>query len=352
MQEFYRNNKVFIDKLLLLLAIAVILLVIVFLFGYIAPFVAGYVISLILSPLVGFVHRKWRIPRGIASAMLILILLAGLGALGTFLVGTLIDEMAAFAQDIPNYIASLQALIERVGGNLLGTFGMSDVNIDIDVLLTQLITLATGVLQGAVEGGGVLIAIPYAILRILLTIISAFFFIKDKEVIKDFVQGLLPERLIARAAIVRDGVVKALVGYAKGQLIVMAYVSTISVIGLLIIGSQYSLFIGIGIGFFDLIPIFGAGGIFIPWAVFSFLNGNMVFGVGLLVIYGIIFIVRQVREPKVVGDQMGIHPLILLMSVYVGITTLGPVGILAGPLITLTIKIIMESNMISDPMED
>ena len=185
-----------------------------------------------------------------------------------------------------------------------------------------------------------------------MTIISAFFFIKDKEVIKTFVLGLLPERLIARAAVVRTGVVRAIVGYAKGQLIVMAYVSTISVIGLLIIGSPYSLFIGIGIGLFDLIPIFGAGGIFIPWAIFSFLNGNMAFGIGLLVVYGVIFVVRQVLEPKVVGDQMGIHPVILLMSVYVGITTLGPVGLFAGPLITLTIKIIMESNPTTDIVED
>lgn len=339
MRDIYQNNKIFIHKLLLLLVIGLLVIVAVFLMSYIAPFVAGYIISLVLSPLVGLLHRKWSIPRGLTAAVLILTLLAAIGLVGGLLIGRIMTEIGAFINDFGFYLESAQILLENFLYSIGGNF-----QLDFDLLSAQVLTLATGLLQGAMDGGGFFTAIPYAVLRILLTIISAFFFIKDKEVIKDFLVSLFPKRLVTRAKIVREGVLRALVGYAKGQLIVMAYVSTISVLGLAIIGSPYALFIGLGIGVFDLIPVFGAGGILIPWAALSALNGNMAFAVGLLVVYGIIFLARQILEPKVVGKQIGIHPLILLMSVYVGITTMGPVGILAGPLITLTIKTIMEAE--------
>ena len=345
MREIYHNNKVFIDKLLLLFVIAALLVVAVFLVGYVAPFAAGYVISLVLSPLVGLVHRKWGIHRGVAAAVLILALLAAIALLGGLLIRAIAAEMAALAQDMPTYIANAQAIIENLMGNVQHMLGGTDFSIDFDVLINQLLNLATGLLQGALDGGGFFTAIPHAVLRVVLAIISAFFFIKDKELIKQSIASLLPKKLVARARVVRDGVLRALVGYAKGQLIVMSYVSTICAVGLTIIGSPYSLFIGLGIAVFDLIPVLGAGGILLPWAVYSFLSGSVGFGIGLLVIYGIIFLARQILEPKIVGKQIGLHPLVLLISVYVGITTMGPVGILAGPLITLTVKIIMQANL-------
>ncbi|MCL2396653.1 MAG: sporulation integral membrane protein YtvI [Defluviitaleaceae bacterium] len=345
MREFYRNNTAFIHKLLLLAGIAVFFVAAVFLAGYVVPFVVGYIISLILSPLVGLVHRKWGINRGVAATVLILALLGIIGVLGTLLVGRVISEMAALVQDIPNYIGSVQALFDNMMISVQNFLGNTDFEIDFSVLLNQLLTIITGLLQGALDGGGFFVAIPVAILRTILAIISAYFFIKDKERIKESFVNLLPERLVERGRLVREGLLKALVGYFKGQLIVMAFVSTICVIGLTIIGSPYALFIGMGIAVFDLIPIFGAGGILIPWALYNLLVGNFAFGIALLVIYGIVFLVRQILEPRVVGQQIGMHPLILLISVYVGITTMGPVGILSGPLIALTIKIILESNL-------
>jgi len=343
MREIYRNNKIFIDKLLLLVSIAAFLALAVFLAGYIVPFVAGYIISLVLSPLVGLIHRKWRINRGVVAAILILGLLTALFFLGRFLVGRIVSEIADFAEDIPYYLGSVQGLFENMAATIQNFFGAS-FEIDFAVLQGLLETLASSLLQGLLEGGTFITAIPAAIIRVILAIISAFFFIKDKELIKQSIAALLPERLLVRLRLVREGILKALVGYAKGQLIVMSYVSAISVLGLTIIGSPYSLFIGIGIGVFDLIPIFGAGGILIPWAVYHLIVGNFAFAIGLLVIYGVIFLTRQIMEPRIVGKQIGIHPLILLMSVYVGVSTIGPVGLLAGPLIVLTIKTTMEAN--------
>ena len=346
MREFYKNNKIFIDKLMLLLIIAAFVVLAVFLAGYIAPFVAGYIISLILSPLVGFLHTKWRIHRGISAAVLILTLIAAIIVLGGLLISRIAAEMAALAQDIPQYFSGAQIIFENAVATIEGILG-TELEIDFAVILNQLTTVVTSLLLGTLEGGTFFTAIPIAVIRVLLTIISAFFFIKDKELIKQSVSGLFPRRFVARFHIVRQGILKALVGYVRGQLIIMTYVSTICIIGLTIIRSPYALFIGLGIGFFDLIPVFGAGGILIPWAIYHIIAGNITFAIGLLVIYGVVFLSRQLLEPRVVGKQIGIHPIVLLMSVYIGISAIGPLGIFVGPLVMLTIKTTMEANLAS-----
>jgi len=340
MYEFYLKNKVFIDKLFLLLSIAAFLALVIYLAGYITPFVAGYIISLILSPLVGIVHTKWRIHRGLAAAVLILALLTALFFLGNFLVGLLATEMTALAEDIDMYIAAAQTLFNNIAATIEGLLGIELTEID----LNMLIPLVTGLLQGMMEGGGFFAAIPIAILRTVIAIVSAFFFIKDKELISESISRLFPKALVARYQLVKQGLLRALVGYMKGQLIVMGLVSSVCILGLIIIGSPYALLIGIGIGIFDLIPVFGAGGILITWAVYHFIVGNFSFGIGLMVIYGVVFLTRQMLESHVIGEHVGIHPIILLMSVYVGIFTMGPIGILAGPLIALTIKTTMEAD--------
>ncbi|MCL2855765.1 MAG: sporulation integral membrane protein YtvI [Defluviitaleaceae bacterium] len=336
MRELYKRNKTFFDRLGLLLAVALTIFVIVFLMGYVAPFVAGFIISLILSPLVDLLHRKWRLHRSISAAVLILAVVAGIFALGGWLVTRLLEEAGAMANSIPQYMASAQNGVE----NLVAGWGF---NIDVEAAFASLLAFATGLVQSVISGGSLLTAIPTAVFRVLLAIISAFFFIKDKHVIRERILQLFPEGLKARGRKVRKSLAYSLVGYVKGQGIIMSVVAVICVAGLFIVGSPYALFVGIGIAMFDVIPVFGSGGILIPWAIYSFINGRTSFGVGLLAIWGLVFLTRQLLEPKVVGNRIGIHPIMLLASIYVGITLLGPVGILAGPLITLIIKAIMEA---------
>ncbi|MCL2235996.1 MAG: sporulation integral membrane protein YtvI [Defluviitaleaceae bacterium] len=337
MKELYLRNKSFLDRLGLLLLVVAVVFAIVFLMGYVAPFVAGFVISLILSPLVDLFHRKWRINGGISAAVLILLTIGAIFALGGWLISRLVAEAGALAHSIPEYIASAQASVQ----NLMDGWGF---NVDVEAAFAGLLSFATTLLQSVVTGGNLLTGIPTAILRVLLAIISAFFFIKDKHIIRERVIALFPERIKARGRKVRQSLLYALGGYARGQGIIMSVVATICVAGLFIIGSPYALFVGIGIAIFDVIPIFGSGGIIIPWAIYSFINGNTTFAIGLLAIWGLVFLTRQLLEPRVVGNRIGIHPIILLASIYVGITVLGPVGILAGPFVTLFIKAVLEAS--------
>jgi len=336
MKEFYLQNKAFLNRLGLLLVLSALVVVSIFLMGYIAPFVAGYVISLILSPAVDFFERRWNINRVISAIILILLTIAAIFAAASLLINRAVSEMKGFTQNISYYIDSMMQAVEGWGARF---------NFDFDAISGQVVTFLSTLLQDFIQGGNILLAVPAALFRVLLAIISAFFFIKDKGMIKEKVASILPVRLVSHAGQVRLGLRGALGGYAKGQLIIMVFVATICVVGLTILRSPYSIFVGIGIAIFDVIPIFGAGGIFIPWVIYSFVVGNTSFGIGLIVVYAVVFLTRQILEPKIVGRRIGIHPLMLLMSVYVGILTLGPIGILAGPLIVLIVKNIMEAKI-------
>ena len=109
-------------------------------------------------------------------------------------------------------------------------------------------------------------------------------------------------------------------------------------VGLSILGVNYSLLIAILIAVVDILPILGTGTILIPWALFSFVSGNVGLASGLLILYGVVLIIRQLVEPKIVGGSIGLHPLATLAAVYIGIRFVGFTGIFIGPIVALCIK--------------
>lgn len=136
----------------------------------------------------------------------------------------------------------------------------------------------------------------------------------------------------------KKNLLNALIGFLKAQLILLTITFTESLIGLNIIGIKYAFIISVFVALVDILPILGTGSVYVPWAIISIIAGKYRLGISLLVLYGIIVTIRYMIEPKIVGQQLGIHPLITLMSMYVGIRLMGAVGVLVGPTIAVTIK--------------
>ena len=109
-------------------------------------------------------------------------------------------------------------------------------------------------------------------------------------------------------------------------------------IGLSLLRVNYALLVALLVAIVDIFPILGTGTILIPWAVFALVSGNVGLGSGLLILYGVSLIVRQVLEPKIVGNSIGLHPLATLAAVYLGIKFTGFLGIFIGPIVALCIK--------------
>jgi len=124
----------------------------------------------------------------------------------------------------------------------------------------------------------------------------------------------------------------------------MSITSCIIIIGLVIIQYPYALFVGLLTAVIDALPIFGSGLVLWPWAALNFIKGNYATGAGLLLIYGVVFITRQSLEPRILGSQIGIHPLLTLMSMYIGLKLFGFIGIILGPAIVIVIKAVYQSQ--------
>jgi len=347
MYEFYHRNKKSIDRIAFLILISIVVYAFfTVLFTFLAPFFFGLLIALLMEPLIRFIVRRLKWKRWIASLICLLLFLAVVSSLGAWLVTTLIRQGAAFVETAPYHIeeladrlSELNVRLQRLGDGLPEGW-------DIPELQEIALTLVTVFFGEGMRDQGTRLAtiIPNFFLNTILTLISAYFFMADKDVIFETIKKGCPKWISSQMAQTKKGLSKAMSGYFRAQYILMAVVGIISIVGLLIIGNQYALFVGLLFAILDFLPIIGTGAVLIPWALISLAMGNLHQAIGLGIIYGVITITRQVLQPKILGDQMGAHPLASLMSIFIGFRMFGLLGLVIGPSLLMVFIAIFEAK--------
>lgn len=173
--------------------------------------------------------------------------------------------------------------------------------------------------------------IPGLIIKLILMIISCFFFLLDYDKIMTFFASLIPKGKEKAFETVKWYVTNTLLVYIKSYslLFLMTYVELS--IGFQILGIPYAPIIGLMVAVFDILPVLGTGGILLPWTVVLLVMKNFPMGIGMFVLYLIITVIRNTMEPKLVGKQIGLHPLATMISLYVGLKIIGFWGMLIFP---------------------
>ncbi len=340
MLAFYRENKAEIDKVLALFAFLLFVYVFVkYVFGYVAPFAVGFLFAAMLEPVVRFFCVRFKFKRGLAAFVSILLLIFVIGFLGNFLVQKLITQAGEYAKALPEYVTQVTNAVSKLRSKYDYMFSLMPDSIQgtIDTFGDTVTKFATDTVSSGVKEGskGIIKTIPGVIMGVMLCLISTFFFIKDKEQIGNALKERLPKIVRDKLRIIEKSLFHALNGYVKAQLIIMSMIATIMILGLLLIGYPYALFVGIIIAFVDALPIFGSGIVLWPWMAVSILSANYGRAVSLLVLYIAGVLTRQFMEPKVLGTQLGIHPIITLMAIYIGLKLFGFLGLIIGPVIVL-----------------
>ncbi|GHV42076.1 sporulation integral membrane protein YtvI [Clostridia bacterium] len=350
MKEFYQKNKAGINKAAFLISFVLFVHIFVnFLFVYVAPFFVGFIIALILNPIVTFLKERFKIHRGVSGIILILILIAAVVVIGVSLFNRLISQAISFSRDMPAYIQNIQRTLALLGEKIevLGTLVPEDIRKEVETavsgIISNLTTDITASLGSGVGHGGVSFvrALPSGILWFFFCVVSAFFFIKDMPLISETMAKITPAWLKKNVGAIRGGVLTAVGGYVKAQAIIMSVTGSICILGLSILKFPYALLVGMLIAILDALPFFGSAAVFWPWAIYNFLTGNYRFGIGLLIIYGAVFTSRQLLEPKVLSSQIGIHPILTLMSIFAGLKVFGIFGFVIGPFVVVCAKIIL-----------
>jgi sporulation integral membrane protein YtvI len=301
-----------------------------------------------MEPLMRLLTKRAKAGRALASALCLVVLIVLIGGIGFSIVAKIVDEAKAFVYSIPNYLSDLGKVMDEAADRLNSLLLLipEPVRDTLSDPMESVMPLVSSALGAGVKSGSwnVVANLPGALVNSILSLVSAFFFMKDRALIFNWCKERTPKWLSERLGVVRKGMAYAILGYFKAQLIMMSIVCCIVIVGLIIIQYPYALFLGLIIAVVDALPIFGSGAILWPWAAISFINGRFFPGVALLLIYAVVLVVRQTVEPRVLGSQIGIHPLVTLMSMYAGIRLFGILGIVVGPAVVITIKAIFEAQ--------
>ena len=355
MREFYATYQKQIVKYSILIGyVLFIFLFVKYLFAYTVPFVLGFVVSLILSPVADFLQSvvkrlssgKIFLSRGIASITSILLLILVFSFLGTHIVTRAINQGKQLMLNAPEYLEQARVRVRELNEHYNDLYELIPVEFReiTETTSDSFWTSVTEILASTIKDGTVntVVVLPQILATLLLTLIASFFFVKDRDLIRETLQKRTPKFISNGMNSISRGMSSALIGYVRAQLTLMSITGVIAIVGLTVIGYPYSLFIGILIACVDALPILGSGFILWPWAFYSLILGNYTRAISLLAIYGVITISRQSFEPKILGKQIGVHPLLTLMSIYIGLNVFGILGFLIGPVILVSSKVILE----------
>lgn len=299
------------------------------------PFVIGWIIALIASPVVRFFEEKLKVRRKGASVIVIVAVLAVVILIVYAVASKLIREGIGFINELPMLLESIKAEFRQVGDNLQGVYSRlpEDMQSTLNNLSVQAGSYFSDIMENVgtptVEAvGNVARQLPDIFLGVVMCILSAYFFVADKKYMSDFAQRYVPDSVRYQFDLIRRSLRKAVGGYFKAQLKIECWVYLLLVIGLLALHVRYALLVALGIAFMDLLPVFGTGTIMIPWAVIEILGRNYSMAVGLLIIWCVGQLVRQMIQPKIVGDSMGLNAIPTLFLLFVGYKVAGVAGMI------------------------
>jgi sporulation integral membrane protein YtvI len=306
------------------------------------PFIIALVIAVLIEPLVVFLETKIRFNRGWAVVISLIIAVGGFFYIISLLIVSMINELSSLYPKLSSFSENtIQQIIARASEFRLFYLQMdlpanvqSTLQDNLQNIITLLRTFTESVVNTMIQ---IMAALPSIFIFILIAVVATFFIIKDRALIRNFVFEFIPSAAHSQTRDIIAHLFNALAGFFKAYSILISLTAIITIIGLKIMGNEYYLTIGILTGLLDILPIVGPGTIFVPWIIWELVTGHTPMGLGLLVLYATTSVVRQFAEPKILGDNIGLHPLVTVMSLYIGLKLGGVAGMIAGPVLMVII---------------
>lgn len=339
----------------LVVALAVLLVVIFLvprLLVFFAPFIVGWILSLIAAPFVRFFEEKLKIKRKTGSAVVIIVVI-GLVVLFFYLVGAkLAEEAVGLGNELPEMWENMEADLNEIGRKFNVVYSrlpkniqnsLSNVTNQIGSYLGDFFSHISSPTITAV--GNFAKRVPSVIIGVIMALLSAYFFVAERDEVGQWLKTHAPESIRKRVDILKRSLVKAVGGYVKAQLQIEIWMYLLLVIGFSVLQVNYTLLIALGIAILDILPFFGTGTVMIPWAIIKILSGDYQMALGLLIIWGLGQLARQIIQPKIVGDSVGMPPIPTLLLLYIGYKISGVIGMIIAVPIGLIIATMYEEGV-------
>ena len=316
------------------------------------PFVIGFVIAYLLKRPIRFVSTKLKVNRKLVAIIMVLVFYCTIGLLLVLLSIKAFTAAGDFLQQLPSFYtwrvepvlmnifdgieksvlsmdASLVASLEDLWGEFVNSLGQ---------IVSTLSGSAISVLSSLAG------SLPGLFIKLLLMIISTFFIALDYDRIASFFVRQLSENAQEVFWEIKEYVTGTLFVCIRSYAIIMSITFVELSIGLSVIGIENAVVIALLIAIFDILPVLGTGGIMIPWAVITAIQGEYRMAIALFAVYIVVTIIRNIIEPKIVGSQLGLHPVATPASLYVGAQLFGAVGLFGFPIALSLLRYLNEQG--------
>lgn len=313
-----------------------------------APFAIAWLAAIFMQPMARALSRYLHLSYTLAVLLTMLFCLAVLALIIMALVlvvGDVVAELLIYFSDSGN---SVMLLFER----LQQLYSYLDINFDqLQQWLGQLAD-AAGSLAG--QGVGIAVSIakatPTALLLVIVSLVAMFYWCLDEEAVKRLLTAPFPAARKRMVLDTYDSISQVVGSYLRAQVLLVTISIVISIAGLSILRIPSALPMGLLAGVLDLIPMLGPGTLLIPWGLWMLLSGQVVTGLGLLLVLAAVVLVRNIVQPKIIGDRVGLHPLAALASLFIGMELFGAVGLILGPVTAALAVAIWRVHKTSPPL--
>lgn len=299
------------------------------------PFVVGWCIASIAVPVVNWLEKKFNIVKKLGSALVVIVVIAIIVAIFYFAISRLILEIGDLIQNVPDLYSQLESGLRQIGGTLSGLFsrlpesvqdGWNTAIVNLDQMMGDLVKKASEPTMEA--AGNFAKKLPSYVIYSIMALMSSYFFTVQREDVIQWLCKIAPPSVEKRMKLVMDNLRYAVGGYFKAQFKIMGIVFLILAVGFAMLRINYFVLVAFFIAFLDFLPFFGTGTAMIPWAVYKFFMGNYTMAIMLIVIYAITQVSRQLLQPKLVADSVGLNPLVTLILLYIGYRVSSVIGMI------------------------
>ena len=341
-----------------------------FALGIIAPFLLAYLLSRAVRPLSERLAKGTRLPKSVAAAGLVILTVGLVSALTVAGVRRGIREVSRLAEglaaDTEGLTAAVEAVLSRVQSlsahiPFLRRFEdapfYADLCASVDRMVETGVARLTEAMTARLPDAAMTVAgfLPAAFIFITVTLLACYYFTADDgrlgRGVTAFLSRLTPPPLRDRLPPIGRRLRRLGRQYLRACLLLGLLTFCLSFIGLALMRIPYAFIIALLLAVVDLLPLLGTGVILIPWALICLLLGQVKLGIGLLALYGVTTLVRQVLEPKLIGDGLGLHPLLSLFSMYAGLRLFGVWGMITAPLVTAGVRAVLGGGRESEAQQ-
>lgn len=302
---------------------------------YFMPFIIAGIVALMANPLVKFLEQKLKIVRKAGSVVVIVLVLGLVVFVCYLIIAKLISETIGFFSNAQDIWKTISDAVISIRNDYLLFFKKMPAGVQnwldgAGESATESVTAwISGLGQPLADFAGKIASnLPLLIIDIIMAVLASYLFVAERETVVRFIKKIVPKRLTDRFELVTSTMKTAVGGYFVAQFKIMIVVYAILLVGFALLGVEYAFLIALLIAILDFLPFFGTGTAMWPWAVVKIVQGDYKKAIWILVIWAISQLVRQLIQPKLVGDSVGLEPIPTLLFLYVGFRVGGPFGMI------------------------